>query len=226
MGYELETQFFYTEKGTILHNIIVTIPGASDSTVVVGAHYDGAVESSEGRHYQAAEDNGSGATTLLIILNSIRSQPRERDRTIVCCFWDGEEVLEGHAFRGSSYYVKSLSESEAGLILYYQNLDTIGHDHNGTNEIYMEFLGNKRVEQAVYSISNNGRFVYHVSECSFFNSDYTPFYQVGIPFINVHDHMYSGCSHPNHSIKDTKDVISIIRLEKIASNVLECIDYY
>ena len=113
-----------------------------------------------------------------------------------------------------------------GPILHYQNLDTVGHDHDGDNEIYMEYLGNKRVEKAAYKISGNGRFTYHVAECSFFNSDYTLFYKAGIPIINYHDHMNRGCSHPNHSVQDTKDVISIQRLEKVACNVLESIDYY
>ena len=49
MGYVPETQEFRTAKGTVLHNLIVTIPGDSDSTVVVGAHYDGAVESNNVR---------------------------------------------------------------------------------------------------------------------------------------------------------------------------------
>lgn len=226
MGYVPETQEFHTAKGTVLHNLIVTIPGDSDSTVVVGAHFDGAVESSNGRHYQAAEDNGSGTTTLLILLNAIKNQAIKSNKTIVCCFWDGEEFLEGQTFRGSSHFVQSIPASMAGLILLYLNLDTIGHDHNERNEIYMEYLGNKRVEEASNTMSNNGRFVYHVSECSFFNSDYTPFYQAGIPIINFHDHMIGSCSHPNHSVYDTKNAISISRLYKIAYNVLECVDYY
>lgn len=224
MGFEPETQLFYTENGTELHNLIVTILGGSDSTVVVGAHYDGAVESCDGDHYQAAEDNASGTTALLILLNNLRIQSISKDRTIVCCFWDGEEVLEGRPFRGSSHFVNSLPSSVVGRILHYQNLDTIGHDHE--NVLYVEYLGNKRVEEAVYTISSNDRFEYHVNKSTFFNSDYTPFSQAGIPFINYHDHMTSGCTHPNHSVKDTKDVISIKRLEKIVCNVLDCIDYY
>lgn len=226
MGYVPETQEFRTAKGTVLHNLIVTIPGDSDSTVVVGAHYDGAVESNNVRHYQAAEDNGSGTTTLLIMLNVFKNQAIKSNRTIVCCFWDGEEYLEGQTFRGSSHFVQNIPESMAGLILLYLNLDTIGHDHYGDNEIYMEYLGNKRVEEASNTMSSNGRFVYHVSECSFFNSDYTPFYRAGIPIINFHDHMTHSCSHPNHTAYDTKEAISIVRLYKIAYNVLECIDYY
>lgn len=226
MGYVPETQEFRTAKGTVLHNLIVTIPGDSDSTVVVGAHYDGAVESNNVRHYQAAEDNGSGTTTLLILLNIFKNQAVKSNRTIVCCFWDGEEYLEGQTFRGSSHFVRNIPESKAGLILLYLNLDTIGHDHYGDNEIYMEYLGNKRVEEASNTMSSNGRFVYHVSECSLFNSDYTPFYRAGIPIINFHDHMTHSCSHPNHTAYDTKEAISIVRLYKIAYNVLECIDYY
>ena len=226
MNYDLKDQVFETANGSTLHNIIVTIPGLSDSTVVIGAHFDGAVQSNANDHYQAAEDNASGTVTLLMLLKSLKITPLKTDRTIMCCFWDGEEVFESKTFWGSTYFVQNLAKELIPQILHYQNLDTIGHDHDGCNEIYIEFLGNSRINQFAHALSQNGRFVYHISESTFFNSDYTPFYQAGIPFINFHDHYGFRCDHPNHSINDTKEAISISRLVKIVHNVEESIVMY
>ena len=226
LGYEPVTQVFETEKRTTLRNIIVQIPGTVDSTVVIGAHFDGAVPSHNDVHYQAAEDNGSGTVSLLLFLYYLKLIPDVPKRTIVCCFWDGEEFLEGKTFRGSSFYVKNISEEQFDLLLHYENLDTVGHDHDDSNEIYLEYLGGERISQAAQLISQNGRFTYHLSESSFFNSDYTPFYQAGIPFLNYHDHYGFKCSHPNHTSWDTRDAISIPRLIRIVHNVYDTIMSY
>ena len=226
LGYEPVTQVFKTEGGKTIHNIIIQIPGIVDSSIVIGAHFDGAVMSNNKVHYQAAEDNGSGTVTLLMFLYYLKLVPIVPERTITCCFWDGEESLDGKTFRGSTHYVQSLPDSLLHRVLHYENLDTIGHDHDGSNVIYMEYLGGERISQAAHEISKNGRFTYHIRESTFFNSDYTPFYKAGIPFINYHDHYEYGCNHPNHTPQDTKDAVSVKRLTRIVLNVFDCIQSY
>ena len=223
MGYEPECQPFETESGVIGRNIIVSIPGHSDSTVIVGGHYDGAVQSTGGNHFQAANDNGSGTVAMLLFLKSLKDRPIDTDRSIKCCFWDGEEVFEGRAFNGSKHFVSSVPKSSLGFILYYENLDTVGHDHE--NNIYIEYGGKDRIRVMLENLSLSSRFAYHVSACSVYNSDYAPFHLAGIPFINYHDHN-SACDNPNHSIKDVKEAISVSRLVKIVSDVRESIESY
>lgn len=224
MGYIPEVQLFETESGVIGRNIIVSIPGQTDSTIIVGGHYDGAMCSTDFNHYQAANDNASGVVTLLLFLKRFKETSFMFTRTVVCCFWDGEETFEGRAFRGSRHYVSIMPSSSLRYVLHYENLDTIGHDHD--NVVFVEYLGNDRVERMVQQLSLNGRFTYRVSACSFFNSDYAPFYSAGIPIVNYHDHYDKGCDHPNHSLKDTKDVISVSRLVKIVHNVIDSIEAY
>ena len=223
LGYTPECLSFETEQGLVGRNIIVYIPGQIDSTIIVGGHFDGAKQSSGGAHYPAANDNASGAVAILLLLKSLKDSPIQTERGILCCLWDGEEVNEGKAFRGSRTYVSTILKSSLKLILHYENLDTIGHDHD--NEIYVEYLGNGRIEKLAQNLSSNGRFTYHVTECSVFNSDYTPFCSVGIPIINYHDHQ-KACANPSHSVLDSPDAISISRLIKIVDNVRESIEDY
>ena len=223
MGYSPECLSFETERGIIGRNIIVSIPGQSDSTIIVGGHFDGANQSTSTYHYPAANDNASGTVAILLLLKSLKELPLETDRSIVCCLWDGEEVNEGKAFRGSRAFVSTIPDSSLKLFLHYENLDTIGHDHD--NEIYVEYLGNDRIKRLAMNFSSNQRFTYHVSECSVFNSDYASFYSVGIPIINYHDHQ-KACANPSHSVLDSSDAISISRLIKIVNNVRESIEDY
>ena len=224
MGYVPEVQLFETENGVIGRNLIVSIPGQTDSTIMIGGHYDGAVSSTADKHYQAANDNGSGTVALLLLLKCLKEKSCVFSRKVVCCLWDGEETFDGKAFRGSRHYISIVPTSFIQRVLHYENLDTIGHDHD--NVIYVEYLGDNRMERMIQQLSLNGRFTYSVSHCSFFNSDYASFSNVGIPIVNYHDHYEKGCEHPNHSLKDTKDVISISRLIKIVHNVIESIDAY
>ena len=219
MGYVPECQIFNTEKGTTIRNIIVTIPGKIDSTVIVGAHFDGPIQSTGSDHYPAAEDNGSGAVALMLLLKSLKVDSIEFERTLICGLWDSEEVLDGKAFRGSTYYAKHMSEQSISNTLFYINFDCVGHDHdydhNGKSDIYLEYRGSDLVEKIAYLTSQTGRFDYNIAERETFTSDYTFFYRIGIPFLYYHDHNNYICSHPNHSTKDTQDAISIERLVRI-----------
>ena len=127
MGYAIEEQVFYTEKDTEIRNIVITIPGLQDSTIVVGAHIDGAVQSYASAHYPAANDNGSGTVAQLLLLKGISQEDIITDRTIKVIFWGCEEVFEEHAFRGSWYFTHVFSNDEKEMLLVYINIDTVGH---------------------------------------------------------------------------------------------------
>lgn len=227
MGFQYDTDSSYTENGNVIRNIIVTLPGYIDSTVIIGAHFDGAVESYEGVHYSAAEDNGSGVVTLLMLLKRFKDGYGIIERTIKCCFWDSEESFEGRAFRGSTHYAQQLSATDKLLTLFYLNLDTIGHNHSGSNEIYFDYYGTERTAQSVETIADNQRFEYHVSERKTqLVSDYASFYKIGVPYLSFHDHSGFTCKHANHSVSDTPDAISVDRLLKITSNVIDLINIY
>lgn len=230
MGYTPESQIFSIENGTILRNIIVAVPGQSDSTIIVGAHFDGAKQSTDDNHFQAANDNGSGVVALLLLLKYLKEESKELDKSMICCFWDGEESFERKVFRGSTFYAKQLTEPFKSLVLYYVNLDTVGHDHdydnNGLGDINIDCFGSDLVSRISTMTANNGRFDYSVFPRKTASSDYASFDRIGIPFIWYHDHNSFSCSHPIHSTADIKDVISIKRLIKIAKNVCDYLDSY
>ncbi|HEY7354327.1 MAG TPA: M28 family peptidase [Terriglobales bacterium] len=95
-------------------NLICTLPGLSDSVVIVGAHYDHA-ELGDG-----VADNWSGASLLASIYQILRSKPRQY--TFVFVAFSGEEK----GLIGSRYYVKSLTAAALTKIRAMICIDTLG----------------------------------------------------------------------------------------------------
>jgi hypothetical protein len=95
-------------------NVICVLPGTSDETIVVGAHFD---------HIDAGDgiiDNWSGASLLPSLLQSLESSPHKH--TFVFVGFTGEEA----GLLGSTYYVKQLSPEQVTKIEAMINLDTLG----------------------------------------------------------------------------------------------------
>ncbi len=97
------------------YNVIGTLKGKSDETIVLGGHYD-SVAAGPG-----AVDNGSGTATLLELARVLarRGQP---EHTMVFIAFDAEE--EG--LLGSAAYVKGLSNEQIAKIRAMLNFDMLG----------------------------------------------------------------------------------------------------
>ena len=118
-------------------NVILTVPGASEKRIIVGAHYDGV-------NNVGISDNASGIVTLLE--SAQRILHLEHYYTITYIFFGAEEV----GLIGAEYYVASLTEEERENIVLMVNVDVIFdgsmltygvgyHDfetwHEGCNEV-------------------------------------------------------------------------------------------
>jgi hypothetical protein len=95
-------------------NVVCTLPGAAESVIVVGAHFD-RVKKSLG-----VVDNWSGAALLPSLYESLSAQPRRH--TLVFIGFTAEE--EGEV--GSEFYVKHLSKEQRQAIRAMINIDTLG----------------------------------------------------------------------------------------------------
>lgn len=140
-GYQVDRQSFTyrpdtedeTEAADVdltSQNLSVTVPGKSDSVIVVGAHYDskGQDKGSEG-----ATDNGSGVAALLALAEALHG--KTLPDTVRLVFFGAEE----NGLNGSKAYVKALPANEIGRIKAMVNFDTIaGGDvlyiHSALNE--------------------------------------------------------------------------------------------
>ena len=97
-----------------LPNVICTLQGASDSTIIVGAHFD---------HVSVGDgvvDNWSGASLLPSLYESLKTFPRKH--TLLFIGFAAEE--EGLV--GSESYVKQLTPEQSSKIQVMVNMDSLG----------------------------------------------------------------------------------------------------
>ena len=97
------------------YNIIGTLPGASDETIVLGGHYD-SVDAGPG-----AGDNASGTATLLELARVMGARPQPQ-HTLVFIAFDAEEL----GLLGSRAYVDDLSTAQLAKIRGMLNFDMLG----------------------------------------------------------------------------------------------------
>jgi len=100
-------------KGSKSPNLICTLKGSSDSTIVVGAHFD-FIDNGSG-----VVDNWSGASLLPSFYESLAATPRKH--TLVFVAFTGEE----QGLMGSRAFVKQLGPRSADVKAMI-NLDTVG----------------------------------------------------------------------------------------------------
>ena len=170
-------------------NVILTLPGRSERTIIVGAHYDT-------WPFPGAVDNASGVALLL------ESAQRMRDldhyHTLIYIFFGAEEI----GCLGALYYIWSLDGEERDNILFMLNADllfegpyllyTPGVVEPGTS--FWGPPGENHITRAWDNIARElGELHYDLELISYpegvnrFISDHFPFYRIGIPSI-----MFSG----------------------------------
>jgi len=101
---------FGLRESRLSQNIILTIPGQSEQTIVVGAHYDTVM-------VPGANDNASGVALLLE--SAQRMLEMDNYYTLVYVFFGAEEV----GVVGAAHYVNSLSREDHDNLLFMVNAD-------------------------------------------------------------------------------------------------------
>ncbi|MCL2350121.1 MAG: M28 family metallopeptidase [Defluviitaleaceae bacterium] len=110
---DVNARFFNGGDRDYSQNVILTIPGQSAQTIVVGAHYD-IVYGVAG-----ASDNASGVALLLE--SAWRMLHTQNYYTLVYVFFGAEEI----GLLGADYFVRSLSQSEIDNMLFMVNADVL-----------------------------------------------------------------------------------------------------
>lgn len=115
MGYYDGLEFIYYSQ-----NVILTIPGQSAQTIIIGAHYDGVGN-------PGVSDNASG--TVLLLENIYRMRNVDHYYTLQYVFFGAEEV----GLVGSFYFVDNLTDAEIDNLVLMVNADVI---MDGPNLVY------------------------------------------------------------------------------------------
>jgi Zn-dependent M28 family amino/carboxypeptidase len=101
-------------KESSLPNVICVLPGASEKTIIVGAHFDHVPD------VDGVVDNWSGASLLPTLYESIKAIPRHHTYLFIG-FTDEERGLVG-----SSFYARHMTKEQTAAATAMVNMDTLG----------------------------------------------------------------------------------------------------
>jgi Iap family predicted aminopeptidase len=181
-----------TVKSTKAPNLICTLNGASDSTIVVGAHFD-LVERGNG-----VVDNWSGASLLPSLYQGLaKSSPKH---TLVFVAFTGEES----GLLGSRSYLKQLGTAKS-QVKAMVNMDTLGL---GETKVWMSHSDRNLAIWLAAMAKQMNIPLGAIDVEKVGTSDSEPFREKNIPAITIHS-LTQDTLHILHSPSDTIEAVRL-----------------
>ena len=217
-------------------NVVATVPGRQEGTVVVGAHHD----TMDSPGLVGANDGASGVAVVLELARVLAADAPLDGPSISIALFDAEEARGDRPFeqdgtRGSQQYVE-YAANEAGaqgapplgeiesMILF----DLVGDcDLQIPREEFSDEGLYDRFAQAAREVSGSDSAAPFEGETSGVGDDHIPFLEAGIPAVNLIDFTYGGDTTPGaywHTTEDTLDKVCPESLEAVGEPAMGVLD--
>ncbi|MEX2287966.1 MAG: M20/M25/M40 family metallo-hydrolase [Planctomycetaceae bacterium] len=205
--------------GNGYRNILVVLPGSDagkkQEYLLVGAHYDhvgyGNATNSlgpTGYIHNGADDNASGTSGLLELIEAFTSLPAPPSRSIVFVFWDAEE----RGLLGSEHWVAAPTVPLSQLRMVF-NMDMIGRLRDQRLEVsgVRTAAGLRRL---LCEQNRDMNLTLDFNWTTIRESDHYPFYERRIPFLMLHSGKHEDYHRPTDDVDkiNREGMASIIRL--------------
>ena len=178
------------EFGRDYQNLLVLLPGSDEilkhEVVVIGAHYDhvgyGKASNSRGptgQIHNGADDNASGTSAVLELIEAFASLEAPPARSILFAFWDAEEA----GLLGSKHWVANptIPIQDLRFVL---NIDMLGRLRDGkVITVGWRSAPGLRPFLATHNVANDLKLAYQPQVIA--DSDHYPFYTAGVPAIHL-----------------------------------------
>ena len=172
-------------------NVICRLPGATNSTIIVGAHFDKVARGG------GVVDNWSGASLLPGIFQSL--QDRTRKHTFVFVGFTAEE----RGLAGSAYYVAQMSDAEIARTRAMVNLDTLAL---GPTEVWLTH-SDRKLAGAFFAMAASMKLPVSVANADRVGDDDShSFIRRKIPTLMVHS-LTNQTLHILHSDRDNLSAV-------------------
>ncbi|EAQ78895.1 M20/M25/M40 family metallo-hydrolase [Blastopirellula marina] len=203
--------------GSEYRNILAMLPGKdptlAQQVIVVGAHYDhvGYGNSTNsfgptGYIHNGADDNASGTSGLLEVIEAFQTLAEPPQCSILFCFWDGEEK----GLLGSKHWLQHPTIA-LSRVKFYLNLDMIGRLRKGRVEV----SGGRTAHRLRSLITRSNEATQLMLDFDWeikANSDHHPFYERSIPYVMLH----TGLHDQYHRPQDDVELISFDGAQSVA----------
>lgn len=158
-------------KRAKLPNLICVLPGAADSELIIGAHFDHVSEGS------GVVDNWSGAAMLASFYQALSIEPRKHKFVFIA--FSGEE----QGLLGSEEYAKQLPSAQIPKIRVMINLDTLGL---GPTKVWLHH-SDHHLADVLYGISKAMNIPLAVVDVDDFgDDDSSSFIKRKVPTVMIH----------------------------------------
>jgi hypothetical protein len=204
------------EFGRDYQNLLVVIPGSDPAlqheVVVVGAHFDhvgfGKASNSRGpigHIHNGADDNASGTSALLELIEAFSSLERRPARSLLFAFWDAEET----GLLGSKHWVThpTIPLSEIRFVL---NMDMLGRLREG-RVITVGWRSAPGLRSLLALNNPRNKLLLAFQPTVIADSDHHPFYAAGIPVIHLDTDKHDDYHRPS----DDPDKINLEGLRQM-----------
>jgi hypothetical protein len=233
LGLDLESPDVVTAVGTTDlvrirdtgYNVVGYLPGASDTTIVIGAHYDHLGYGGESSRYRGperlvhngADDNGSGTGALIEIARYFAEQPEPIRHSLLFIAFSGEEK----GLLGSSHYVRNWTV-DSSKVLMMINMDMIGR--LATQEKGLAILGTGTCDEfkEYFDSVDMGKLKVVFKESGSGPSDHTAFYNDSIPCLAF----FTGAHKDYHTPSDDIDKLDFDGIATVANLVVDIVEHF
>ena len=222
-----ENRSYFQSFNGSCRNILGIIEGSDpklkEQVIVLGAHYDHVGYGRKGNSYgpigyihNGADDNASGVSGLLEIVDAIKQLPTPPKRSILFALWDGEEA----GLLGSKHWISqpTVPLSRISLCL---NIDMIGRLKDHRLEVYgtRTLAGSRRVVCEANAASDLSLvFDWQVKA----DSDHHPFFSQGIPFLMLHTGLHENYHRPS----DDANLLNAEGMQQVTRLTLQTLLHY
>jgi len=207
------------------YNVAGYLPGKSDTTIIIGAHYDhlgwgGPASRYRGKekkiHY-GADDNASGTAGVLELARYYTAERDNNRHSFLFLTFSGEEK----GILGSSYYSRHMTVDSSKILMMF-NMDMIGRLREeekglgvlgvGTSEEFMNYFDTLQNDDMKISYRESGTGP----------SDHTAFYNSGIPVL----FFFTGVHDDYHKPADVVEKINLGGMVRVASAITDITNHF
>lgn len=219
-----ESRSYFQGFNGSCRNILGMIEGSDpqlkEQVIVLGAHYDHVGYGRKGNSYgpigyihNGADDNASGVSGLLEIIDAIKRLPTAPKRSILFALWDAEEV----GLIGSRHWISRPTVPLSRVALCF-NIDMIGR----LKDQRLEVFGSRTLAGSRRALSETNAaadltldFNWQVKA----DSDHHPFFAQGIPFLMLHTGLHENYHRPS----DDANLLNLEGMQQVTRLTLQAL---
>ena len=205
-------------------NVIGIVKGETDSTVIIGAHYDHLGWGTPASHYHGkpaihngADDNASGVAALIELARKYAHTDIKPHYTMLFIAFSGEEA----GLLGSSYFAKHMTVDSTKIRMMI-NMDMIGRLKDQEKGLAILDVGSTSEFTKFFDSLNYKEIKLTPSKSGYGASDHTVFTARRIPSL----HLFTGAHKDYHRPSDDIEKIDADGIVKVATFVDSLLTYF